>query len=778
MQENSLGAKERGYVDGYPVHSQNAESASSATSLYRVWGEVLILKWRIVSIVLVCLFFSILFASHMQPSYKSNILLKVESSSGGVSQAGNLASMMSRVPFLGGTRINSTVYEKTLISSSYILGRVIEKLGLDVRARPHYFPIIGKWFARDYKGAGVARSKFGLTSYAWGGQQIKIGSLKVNSAYINQKMKLIAEKNGHYTLYNESGQKILTGVVGKLAASSKINPAVSLSVDSLVANPGDIFNIRKIDVDSVIAALQKKYKAVDPGVEDGGRGYNTTGLLKVQYSSSSSQETTLFLNTLADTAYSSGAQLLSEQASQTLGFLQMQLPKTKKKLKEAESALSIYQAKSGNMNMSQQFLFFLRELSTRQAALESLKLSRTELLQKYTASHPYMITLNQKISEVKASVNALEVKLHKLPISDKKSVELLRNVKTQDKLYLALLGRQQELKILKAGVRSNIRILNYAAEPALMVKPKKLPIYLFGLIVGLMLSLGYVLLRVAMDNKVTDADAIEEVFGLDVNAIIPYSAKQRNLTNAMKEGCFETGKSSIIAELYPNDIVVEALRSFRTNVRLNLNDKSAKVFSICSLTPGVGKSFISINMAYMLSELGIKVLLIDADLRKGYLHSYMRVDKSPGLTDLLTEKASLHEVVSNYPSTNLHFISKGSHESRTADLLASLNMQKLMSEVRRHYDVIVVDTAPILLLTDGILAAKQSDMNFMILAAGKHTVKEVKAGLDLFSRNKLTAPGVLMNFYDKKKQSSYQYYHYGYSYRNDSYYTDAEESPK
>ncbi|MDF1760620.1 MAG: polysaccharide biosynthesis tyrosine autokinase [Coxiellaceae bacterium] len=767
---------EKGYVDGYPPSYVESDSGTISLDFRRLAVEIKIHKWLIITVTSIFFCLALLYAHHKKPIYKSSVLIKVEATNNAaMSVAGSLGSILGRFPFMGGGQANASLVEQTLMGSSFILGAVVEKLHLDVHAMPRKFPLIGGWIASSFKGSGIAAPFLGLRHFGWGGQKIEVDYLKVNTQYINKNLRLVANKRGHYTLYGPNGQKLLNGEVGKLAQSGRHNPAITVRVNELQASPGNYFSIRKTDLDRAIQQLKLRYKVTDIGSGDT-RAH--TGILKLVYLSRNPDSTILFLNTLADVAYESGAKLQAERAAQTLMFLNRQLPEIQSSLKASEAALSAYQAKSGNIDMGEQYRFLLRELSTSQATIEGLKLQRAELLQKYTSEHPYVVTLNSKIHEAQKAVTLLERKLHKLPITDKKAVQLLREVKTKNKLYLMLLARQQELRVLKAGVKSNIRILNYASTPPLMIPPSRVAFVLSGIFLGLMLSLLYILIKIFTNRTISDTSILEEKFGLDVKTVIPYSDKQVKLLEDMQQGGFPVGKSYLASEVFPNTALVESLRSLRTNLQLNLMECSGKVISIFSLTPGVGKSFLSANISYLFSALNLRTLLIDTDLRKGYIHKYFHKSMEPGLTDLLMGTAGIDEVIKPYQNSTLSFMPRGKQINNTSDILSAKEFDEVVSWAKAKYDIIIFDTAPILLLTDAIVAAKNSDVNVMLLASEKHTASDLKAGLDIFSRNKLNLSGAILNFANYKSQNkygSYAYHNYGYNNKYEGYYAEDKQ---
>lgn len=713
-----------------------------------------------------------LYSTTMRPSYKTSALIKVESGANAGAMGGaGVAEVLSKIPLLSARHTSPTDFERALIQSPFILNKVIEELHLDIVARPHYFPVIGKLLAKNHGGDGVAKSVLGMDSYCWGGQKIVVNHLNVSSEYINDKLKLVALGGGKYKLLAPTNRVILVGHVGELLRSKD---GVSIYVTQLVANEGNSFSIIKLDRGQVIHRLLKKIKIYDPASIEDNRRVVDTGMLSLSFISSSSQKVVDFLNALLTAAYKGGAQLMSDQASQTLTFINDQIPEVLRALRLSEQKLAVYQAKSGNLDIQHQFSYLLQEIAARQTTLEQLKLEKTDLLQKYTSTHPYVITLDNKISEMRKSVLDIEDQLHQLPTSDKEASELMREVKTKTQLYVTLLAKQQETKIIKAGVNSNIRVLSRAQTPPIKIPPKTPIVMLIGFLIAAITPLAFFLVRLIFSNKLVNAKQLEDAFGIDVKTILPYSTKQKEISDAMRE---VNNGDFVLAHVSEYDVVVESLRSLRTNLQMDLLEKGGKVISICSLSPSSGKSFVSCNIAYLFAELGMKVLLLEGDMRKGYLSKYMNHEKEVGLSNILAGEVDFQTVISQYRDTTLKFLPRGPSSAQTSNLLMSQEMDAVINEAKRQFDIIVIDTAPILLVTDGVLASRYADVNVMLLTGGRHSVQEVQTGVGILSRNNVEIDGFVLNFGDKKAEAEYSYTYWKYygsydAYSSSGYYSD------
>lgn len=741
----------------------NQSNGAESIDLSRLWRLVVVKKWLVITVVLICTVLATLVGLAKKPSYQSNIILQVNSEgSVGLNLASSLNSIIGDLPMLHSQSTPGQV-EQVLLSSPYILKPVIQKLHLDIAASPNYFPFLGHVLAHFYHGSKPAKPLWNLKQYAWGGEKIKVTKLNVTSQYIGKNLTLVAGQHGYYQLLNEQGQLLVKGKVGQLESSSGRNPAVTITVSQLNARPGTEFTISKLQLAQAVKNLQANLQ-----IQEQGQG---TGILQASFSSKSPSLTISVLNNLADQAQEMGLQDQQRKAQQTLRFLGKQLPEIRQSLLAAESALSEYQAKTGNLDMGTQYRLILQQILTAEEQLEELRLKKTELLQKYTESHPFVKTLEDKIGQVKKQITDYNQQLKKLPQNDKKSVELMRDVKAKNQLYLTLLSKQQELKVLAAGVSSNIKILNYAFEPPLMLAPPKALIVMVGIIIGLILSVGFIFLKLMLQNTIVDPFYIEDFFGVSVQAILPFSANQARLEKILKKRKKANAiqQTRVLAKRFPDDPVIESLRSLRTTFSLQLEHAKNKIITISGLTPAVGKSFLALNLAHVLAAAGKKVLVIDADLRRGHINDYLAVSSCPGLAELLSEKASLEEVTHHFPEDHLSFIAAG-HRLNGASELFMKHSGALLNQLESMYDYIVIDTAPLLLLTDGVLLAKQAGINLLVVAAGLHTDNELKMGLNILQRNQIQLDGVVLNFSSSANSNLYanQYYgKYGYYYHTD-----------
>lgn len=725
--------------------------------IHQLYSEVLANKWKVVLITVVFFIFGLLFAISIKPKFQTSALIQMNRADNSISSISSLASLVGSMSNIQ-QQATPSMLEQTLLKSRYVLGPVITELGLDIIAKPHHFPFFGR-FAND-------------------ADNINVSHLKVPSSLLEDTLTIT--KTGKTKFSVKDGDQLLlkNGTIGQLS-TSKIYPAFQINVTKLIGTAGSEFSVVKMRMDDAIQALNKALTIDDNNPTN--LPYTDTGVLQLTYSSHKAEKAVKVLNTIIDTAYESGIKQQSMEAQRVISFLNQQIPTVKKRLQAAENALSNYEAKTGNVGagggeagLSAQARFVLQEVANINQQIEQLKLKKTELSQLYTSTHPYIITINKKIKDVEKQKLLYEQKIKDLPISDKVAVSLVRDVKTENQLYLMLLGKLQELQVLRAGVISNMKILDRAAEP-----PKQLPshrglIVLVSIILGLFLSIAMVILKLLFRNGVQDPEYIEEMFGISVNAIVPYSKNQGKLSASIKRSIIK--KPRILAEEYPSDMSIESIRSLRTNLQLASMESDKRIICVSGLTPGIGKSFISLNLAYTLAQVQKDVLLIDIDIRKGKIHQSFGIDPMPGFTDLMADDVELEDtIIHTYQnSPNLHFIPRGTIHKNPAELLQSHRFEKFFEKIKDEFSTIIIDTPPILAVSDPLHIMKRADINYLLLSAGRHTKREISQAFNLLKVNNIKLDAAIFNFAEPTSARNYHYYT-GYSYSNYEAYANTDK---
>jgi len=347
-------------------------------------------------------------------------------------------------------------------------------------------------------------------------------------------------------------------------------------------------------------------------------------------------------------------------------------------------------------------------------------------------------------------------------------LRLTRDVQVGQEIYLQLLNKVQELNILKAGTVGNVRIIDHAAVQIKPVKPKKPLLVVIATLLGGMLSVALVLARAALHKGIESPEELEQL-GMNVYAAIPLSEWQQEQEKKQlqqKKGR-ATKQQQLLSIHNPADLSIEALRSLRTSLHFAMLEAGNKVLMITGPSPGIGKSFVSANLGAVVAQSGQKVLIIDADLRKGHLQRFFRKQSEQGLSDYLAGKLDLAQLVTSTDQDGLDFVARGMVPPNPSELLMHPRFAALLEWASEHYDLVLVDTPPVLAVTDAAIVGRLAGTTLLLARYGINAAKEVEVTQRRLEQNGIEVKGVILNAMQRKASSYYgNYGYYQYSYQS------------
>lgn len=370
-----------------------------------------------------------------------------------------------------------------------------------------------------------------------------------------------------------------------------------------------------------------------------------------------------------------------------------------------------------------------------------------------------MQQMNAQLSAINQKIAELNGTLKRLPELQRQYLQFFREVEVKQQLYTGLLNSYQQLRIAKAGEIGNVRIVDTAVEPIEPIKPKKLQILILAIFLGGFLGTLLALLRNMMRSGIKDAAQIENELDLPVYATVPRSAIQESRIKLLKK----KKNIPILAVKDSSDIAIESLRSMRTAIHFALMNANNNVIAISGPAPEIGKSFITTNLATILAQGGKRVLVIDGDMRRGYLHKYFNAEVQPGLAELLNHQNSYADVVQNSTVENLFFVTRGKSPVNPSELLSTDQFKAFLDQASASFDHILIDTPPVLAVTDGIIIAQYAGVNLLVARHGKTQIKELEITVNRFEQANVKVNGVILNDVQKGSAGSYGY-NYAYAY--------------
>ena len=738
-----------------PDNKMNQTKAESTPeiNLAALLGALIDRKYFIVAVTALFLIAGVIYATFSTPVYQANAMIQVEDGGASVPGFDDMAGMFEST--------SAAVTEVELLKSRSVIGEAVDSLQLDLSVEPKLFPFIGAHFFRKFspiKENELAEPRFGAESYAWGGESIDIFRFDVPRRAIGTTFTLVTGTNNDFSLLNSEKEEILQGKVGEELTNNLFN----LTVRGLNARPGTEFLLVRKDKLNTIIDLQSSILAIEK-VRD-------SGIVDLSLQSSKPSYAEKVLNKVAAIYVRRNVERNSAEAQKSLEFLEVQLPEIKKQLEYAEQRFNDYQIKRQSINISLETQGVLEQVVVLETKLQSLELKRLELGRKFKKDHPTYQGVIEQIDAVSKQKEILVNEVASLPETQQELLRLKRDVEVSNQIYTLLLSKTQELDIVRAGTVGNVRIVDDAVvnvhKP---IKPKKALIVVIATMLGGMLAVAIVLIQKAMHKGVEDPSEIEAL-GLPVYASVPHSDYQDKLSGfAERARKNKTNKpKSILALDNPADLAIEALRSLRTSLHFAMMESKNNIIAISGPSPSVGKSFISVNLASVLAQSGKKVLIIDADMRKGYLQTQFGLKWDDGLSDYLSGRLNLEQVTKPTKVEGLSVITRGQIPPNPSELLMHSNFSKLVEEVSAAYDIVIIDTPPILAVTDPAIVSAHTGTTLLVARFGQNHVREIELTRNRFEQNGIDVKGVVFNGVIKKASNAYGYYgYYNYEYKSD-----------
>jgi capsular exopolysaccharide synthesis family protein len=393
-----------------------------------------------------------------------------------------------------------------------------------------------------------------------------------------------------------------------------------------------------------------------------------------------------------------------------------------------------------------------------------------ELLNKALNADAEIKATTAKIEALQEVVQDYNTKLESLPVKVLELARLERRRKVDEENFIFLTQKLEEIKIQEAGQSKNVRIIDDAIEPLFPVKPKKKLNLMLGVLIGLGLGVGLAFLKEYFDNTIKSHEEIERM-GFNILASIPqiqmdkYEKKlERKLE---KVGSIEGRKieSRLITHLDPKSPVSEAYRTLRTNLQFSKVDRKLKSFLITSSGPKEGKSTTAANLAIALAQVGQKVVLVDADLRRPVVHSIFGMKKDEGVTNYLMDTIKYDQILKPTFNENLVVICSGVLPPNPSELLASKSMESLMERLTKDFDVVIFDSPPVIAVTDAAIMSTKVDGTILVVNSGQ-TNRDALTRCTTLLESVGTRPlGILLNGVNVEGMyGSYYYYYYHHYY--------------
>lgn len=708
-------------------------------------------KWVVMGITLLGLLLSVAYALIAHPVYQANGLIQVEK------EKGALSGTIDQLSSLIGSTPGESPAEIAILKSRMVLGEVVSSLKLYIMAEPNYFPVFGKAVARRRTDlSSPAPAPFGLRSYSWGGEKIRITALDLPESWHN-RLFILEAKGDTFDLKNQDNQLVLSGRVGERLTANTPDGALAIFVQELIAEPGTTFTVSRIALQTVLADLSNQFTVIEQPKD--------SGVLALQLESDEAAFSATLINSIEDAYLRQNVERKSAQAAQSLDFLKQQLPQLREKVDEAQAQLNAYQLKKGTVDVQQETELVLKRIVELETQRLTVVQQRDAALQRFTGQHPVVTTLNEQIRGLEREQANVKKQVESLPETQQEILSLMRDLEVNTQLYTALLNSAQELQVTKAGTVGNVRIIDHGLVPLKPIKPKKPVIVALGTFVGMFLGVLAVFGMRALLKGVDRPEEVERVTGLPTYASIPYSRAQQTLMTKVRRG---NAEGHILAALDGNDLAVEALRGLRTSLHFAMLEASNNVVMLTGPVAALGKSFVSINLGGVLAMSGKRAIVVDADLRRGQLHRYVGATQEPGLSDYIANGADHASIIRKTTIDGLDFIPSGTRPPNPSEILMNERFANLLKLLSKTYDFVLIDTPPVLPVTDAAIVGRLAGTTLLVLKAAEHPMRAIEESVKRLRQAGVPVRGTIFNQVGAQV-GSYGYGSYGYSYGYSSY---------
>lgn len=698
------------------------------TSVLELLGVVLDNRWLIAGITLLALFLGSAYAFLTTPVYEANSLIQVEESKNGTPAATSALGVATNL-----FEIHSpATAEMEILRSRLVVGQAVQNLQLDLNIQPKYIPLIGAWLGR--RATSPSNPGFlGMGGYVSGNESLKVGSFDVPPKFEGKRFTVRINGNG-YDLISPDGEALAKGRFGAAADFSVGGQKGQILIASAVAKPGAEFYLERFPRLAVTEGLQRSLVIAEQGRQ--------SGVILTSLSGTEPVKIARILNEIGSLYVSQNVARKVAEAEKTLGFLDISLPQLRAKIEESESKFNQFRNSNRAFDLTTESKLVLEQSIKLQTSLLELQQKRKELEARFASQHPSIQTVDAQIRAVNNELGAMTNRVKAFPNVEQDLLRLTRELKVDTELYTSLLNSSQQLQLVMEGKVGNVRIVDVAAVPQVPVRPQPWTVLAIAGALGLLAGLIFTFLRNSLRPGIKSPTDIEQRAGLSVFSTIPFSEAQARPVKAIE------GSSSgrhILATASPQEPAIENLRSLRTALQFAMLDVATPIVLLTGPTSGSGKSFISSNLAAVLGAADKKVLLIDADLRKGHLNQYFGLGGGKGLSEVLGGSVKLEDALHRKILPNVDFLAAGAEPSNPAELLMTGATEQLLQHAAKHYDLVIVCSAPVLAAPDAAILAPMMGAVFLVARAEVTSLSELRESGKRLSQNGAQVKGVIFN---------------------------------
>ena len=730
-------------------NNSNASNDDSSLSLIDLLDNLFYFRWYFIFTLFFVSGLALLYAILATPIFVADALIQVEDKKG--SSLGALTQVATAL----GAQQSPVLGEIEIVRSRSVVGKAVDQLHANIEVSvENRIPVLGNWLSRVLPRAsdGLVKPFWDNSRFAWGGERITINELTVPESFLGKPLHISVVADGKWQLSLKEGDIIAEGASnGQLVTA--LEGALRVEVAGIKGKVGTRFRIIVYSIPSRVGQVLGALAVTE--------AKRQSNILRLTFESSNPTFAASMLNAISDAYIRQNIERRSEEAELSLRFLNEELPKLRIQLDKSEKALNDFRSKSKTLDISTE----IKELLAKTTAIEKLQLElqlkKSEYSERYDAAHPLMKALDAQINGIKSDSAGLNQQIAKLPSIEQDYIRLARDVQVNNQLYVGLLNNAQQLQIAKAGTIGNVSIVDRAVIPEGASRPKKPLIVAAGCLIGVVLGFLICQMLAFVSQIVRDPRKLEFATNLPTLGILPLDEDQ------VEQNISRT-KTFLLAKEKPSSSSIEALRSLRTSLLFKLSEKvRSKVVLVTSAVPAQGKSFIAVNLSYLLAATDRRVILVEADIRLASSRRYIDYpEDAPGLSTVLKNDLDINLAIRKDVFLNMDFLPSGPAIRNPGDLLATDKMKDVIDLLADQYDFVIIDSPPLLPVHDARALGKYSDLTLFVVRQDEVNLSEVFDAVDVFNKSGNTIDGIVFNGFIPSRMRYGYGYGYGYGYRN------------
>ncbi|CAN7357444.1 polysaccharide biosynthesis tyrosine autokinase [Variovorax paradoxus] len=733
---------------GQAAASSTAKTDDDEITLSEYFDILIDRKWLVASVTALALVLGTAYALLSTPIYQSNLLVQVEDAApdakGFLGETSNLFDV--KTPATG---------EIQVIRSRMVLGAAVDQTRFFIEAKPRYLPVFGTWLAR--RANGLSEPGFlGIGGYVNGKERISVARFDVPQGLEDaEPFLLVARGGGAYTLTHEALDQPLSGTVGQPLHHAIEDGAIDLLIDKLEGKPGAQFVVSRASQLRTIEDLQRRLQLAEQGKQ--------SNVISVALEDSDRDRLSRILNAIGDQYVQQNVERKAAEAQKTLQFLDEQLPVFKRQLEASEDAYTRFRNKNGTVAFDEEAKGVLAQTIELQTKLLETQQKRRELAANFTDINVRVKTVDGQIAAIEKEIGGLNARVSRMPTLQQDALRLERDVRVNSGLYQSLQNNALQLRLVKEGKTGNVRLLDKAVKTKDPIKPQKPLILAIALGLGLLAGAALAIMRSSFFAGIRDPQEIEAHTGLSVYSVVPYTPDQTTLDQSVAAGAKGI---QLLAVTHPESPPIEALRSLRIALQFATLEAGNNRVLITGATPGIGKSFVSGNFAAIMAHAGKRVLLIDADMRKGHLNKQFGLPRDGGLSELLAGELSAQQAIRAQVLPNLDVLTTGKLPTNPADMLMSETFIRMLDVLSAQYELVIIDTPPVLVAADTAAVAPYMGAVLLVARADQTQLGELNESAKRLAHAGKAVSGVIFNGIDltRRHYGSHGYRYGGYRY--------------